>query len=74
MFFFILNIKIHFFFLLSEYWKNNKIDLSGMQCFAFRYEVRWPISLVLNHFAICQYQMLFRQLFLCKHVERQLCR
>lgn len=54
--------------------ENEKIDLTGLQCFAFSYEVQWPVSLVLNHIAISKYQMLFRQLFYCKHVERQLCR
>lgn len=59
----------------EESWQaNGKIDLTGLECFAFRYEVQWPVSLVLNHIAISKYQMLFRQLFYCKHVERQLCR
>lgn len=57
----------------EEYWEVNEgIDLTGLECFAFRYEVQWPVSLVLNHFAIYKYQILFRQLFYCKHVERQL--
>lgn len=61
------------FFL--DYWQNgNKLNLTGLECFAFRYDVKWPVSLVLNHFAILEYQMLFRQLFYCKHVERQLCK
>lgn len=51
-----------------------RINLTGLECFAFRYEVSWPVSLVLNHFAVLEYQMLFRQLFYCKHVERQLCK
>jgi len=46
--------------------------LSGMDAFAFGYEVEWPVSLVLNHKALAQYQMLFRHFFYCKHVERQL--
>ncbi|XP_034097807.1 gamma-tubulin complex component 2 homolog [Drosophila albomicans] len=50
------------------------LDLTGMECFAFTYEVKWPVSLVLNKMAIGQYQILFRQLFYCKHVERQLCK
>ncbi|XP_037917407.1 gamma-tubulin complex component 2 homolog isoform X2 [Hermetia illucens] len=59
----------------EEYWQNNdRIDLYGLECFAFRYEVKWPVSLVLNHIAISKYQMLFRQLFYCKHVDRQLCK
>lgn len=59
----------------EEYWlSHDRLDLNGLECFAFRYEVKWPISLVLNHIAISKYQMLFRQLFYCKHVERQLCK
>ncbi|KAH8340783.1 hypothetical protein KR059_006884, partial [Drosophila kikkawai] len=59
----------------EEYWQTqDRLDLSGLECFAFSYEVKWPVSLVLNHLAISKYQMLFRQLFYCKHVERQLCK
>lgn len=59
----------------EEYWQSHdRLDLVGLECFAFRYEVKWPVSLVLNHIAISKYQMLFRQLFYCKHVERQLCK
>ncbi|KAI8034722.1 gamma-tubulin complex component 2 homolog isoform X1 [Drosophila gunungcola] len=59
----------------EEYWQaQQRLDLSGLECFAFNYEVKWPVSLVLNHIAISKYQMLFRQLFYCKHVERQLCK
>ncbi|XP_039496869.1 gamma-tubulin complex component 2 homolog isoform X1 [Drosophila santomea] len=59
----------------EEYWQAQpRLDLSGLECFAFTYEVKWPCSLVLNHIAISKYQMLFRQLFYCKHVERQLCK
>ncbi|KRK06576.1 gamma-tubulin complex component 2 homolog isoform X2 [Drosophila yakuba] len=59
----------------EEYWQAQpRLDLSGLECFAFTYEVKWPCSLVLNHISISKYQMLFRQLFYCKHVERQLCK
>ncbi|XP_030382102.1 gamma-tubulin complex component 2 homolog isoform X2 [Scaptodrosophila lebanonensis] len=59
----------------EEYWQDKvRLDLSGLECFAFRYDVKWPVSLVLNHIAISKYQMIFRQLFYCKHVERQLCK
>lgn len=58
-----------------EYWNvPNRDKLQGFECFAFFYNVHWPISLVLNHIVISKYQMLFRQLFMCKHVERQLCK
>ena len=46
--------------------------LSGMDAFAFGYQVEWPVSLVLNHF-LAQYQMIFRHLFYCKNIERLLC-
>ncbi|XP_033171232.1 gamma-tubulin complex component 2 homolog isoform X1 [Drosophila mauritiana] len=59
----------------EESWQSQpRLDLSGLECFAFTYEVKWPCSLVLNHISISKYQMLFRQLFYCKHVERQLCK
>ncbi|KAM8715891.1 hypothetical protein ACLKA7_002865 [Drosophila subpalustris] len=51
----------------------DRLDLSGLECFAFTYQAKWPVSLVINHTTISKYQMLFRQLFYCKHVERQLC-
>lgn len=46
-------------------------NLSGLECFAFGYAVEWPVSIVLNQWALSQYQMLFRLLFYTKHVERQ---
>ncbi|CAL8090112.1 unnamed protein product [Orchesella dallaii] len=48
--------------------------IPGVEGFSFSYDVQWPISLVLNTRAITCYQMIFRQLFFCKHVERQLCK
>lgn len=66
--------KIHLAGTEDQNWTNDKTDLSALECFAFRYDVQWPLSLILNHFAILEYQMLFRQLFYCKHVERQLCK
>ncbi|XP_034658527.1 gamma-tubulin complex component 2 homolog, partial [Drosophila subobscura] len=48
-------------------------ELRGIECFSFSYEAKWPCSIVLNHMAISKYQMLFRQLFYCKHAERQIC-
>lgn len=49
------------------------IELVGFECFAFSFEIQWPMSLILPHSIITQYQMLFRLLFQCKHVERRLC-
>lgn len=48
--------------------------LTGIECFTFGYNVSWPLSIVLNHHALSQYQLIFRQLFYCKHVENYLCR
>jgi len=48
--------------------------IPGFKGFSFSYEVKWPISLILDYRAITCYQMIFRHLFFCKHVERQLCK
>lgn len=44
----------------------------GYEALALRYKVEWPLSLILNQRNIGRYQMLFRHLFYCKYVERQL--
>lgn len=48
--------------------------LTGIECFTFDYKLHWPVSIVLNQWTISKYQMIFRQLYYCKHVERLLCR
>ncbi|KAL6527080.1 Gamma-tubulin complex component 2 [Orobanche gracilis] len=35
--------------------------------------VQWPLSLVISRKALTKYQLIFRCLFHCKHVNRQLC-
>lgn len=47
--------------------------LSGLEAFSFDYIVKWPLSLIINRKALTRYQMLFRHMFYCKHVERHLC-
>ncbi|RVE59987.1 hypothetical protein OJAV_G00193930 [Oryzias javanicus] len=47
--------------------------LSGLEAFSFDYIVKWPLSLIINRKALTRYQMLFRHMFFCKHVERLLC-
>jgi len=59
---------------LAEYYLQAGKTLTGLEAFVFNYDVKWPVSLIINRKAIACYQMLFRQLFHCKHVERQLCR
>ncbi|XP_053599944.1 gamma-tubulin complex component 2-like isoform X2 [Plodia interpunctella] len=59
----------------KEYKQNKECPpLTGIETFSFGMEVKWPVSLILNHKAIACYQMIFRHLFYCKHVERLLCR
>ncbi|XP_062330032.1 gamma-tubulin complex component 2 isoform X2 [Osmerus eperlanus] len=49
------------------------VALSGLEAFSFDYIVKWPLSLIINRKALTRYQMLFRHIFYCKHVERLLC-
>uniref|UniRef100_A0A3Q0S5W1 Gamma-tubulin complex component n=1 Tax=Amphilophus citrinellus TaxID=61819 RepID=A0A3Q0S5W1_AMPCI len=49
------------------------VALSGLEAFSFDYIVKWPLSLIINRKALTRYQMLFRHMFYCKHVERLLC-
>ncbi|MBA0641871.1 hypothetical protein Goklo_026364, partial [Gossypium klotzschianum] len=35
--------------------------------------IQWPLSIVISRKALTKYQLIFRFLFHCKHVERQLC-
>uniref|UniRef100_M4BRC2 Spindle pole body component n=1 Tax=Hyaloperonospora arabidopsidis (strain Emoy2) TaxID=559515 RepID=M4BRC2_HYAAE len=44
-----------------------------IDAFTLDYNVRWPLSLVISCGALTKYQMIFRHIFFCKHVERQLC-
>ncbi|CAG9865546.1 unnamed protein product [Phyllotreta striolata] len=44
-----------------------------IQSFSFNYDVRWPLSLILNRKSLACYQMIFRHLFYCKYVERLIC-
>eukprot|EP01104_Vermistella_antarctica_P007997 TRINITY_DN1988_c0_g1_i3.p1 TRINITY_DN1988_c0_g1~~TRINITY_DN1988_c0_g1_i3.p1 ORF type:complete len:712 (-),score=144.71 TRINITY_DN1988_c0_g1_i3:263-2398(-) len=48
-------------------------QMGGMESFVLDYDVQWPLSLVLSRSAITRYQILFRHLFQCRLIERQLC-
>lgn len=50
----------------------NRKALTGYDAFALDYKVQWPLSLVVSRMAVLKYQMLFRYIFHCKHVEREL--
>lgn len=47
--------------------------LQVIETFAFSYKVHWPLSLILNKKSLTCYQMIFRHLFYCKHVDRMIC-
>ncbi|KAL6132397.1 hypothetical protein ACLB2K_064640 [Fragaria x ananassa] len=49
------------------------VSLTGLETFSLNYKVRWPLSIVISKKAVTKYQLIFRFLFHCKHVERQLC-
>lgn len=49
------------------------LNLTGLEAFSLDYNVGWPLSLIINRKALTKYQLLFRHLFYCKHIERQLC-
>lgn len=48
-------------------------NLPGIETFSLTYQVDWPLSLIFNKASMNLYQILFRQLFFFKHVERRLC-
>ena len=52
---------------------SNTRGLSGVEAFCLDYKVKWPLSLVISRKCLYKYQMLFRHLFFCRHVERELC-
>ncbi|KAK9082686.1 hypothetical protein Scep_029157 [Stephania cephalantha] len=49
------------------------ISITGLETFSLSYKVQWPLSIVISRKALTKYQLIFRLLFHCKHVNRQLC-
>lgn len=49
------------------------MGLSGAEAFSLDYLIKWPLSLVISRKSLVKYQILFRHMFFCRHVERQLC-
>ncbi|KAG4938596.1 hypothetical protein JHK82_044388 [Glycine max] len=49
------------------------VSITSLETFSLSYKVHWPLSIVLSRKALTKYQLLFRFLFHCKHVDRQLC-
>lgn len=48
-------------------------QLQGYEAFTLDYNAAWPLSIVISRGAITKYQLVFRQLFYIKFVERQVC-
>lgn len=48
----------------------NLKDLSALEALTLDWQVGWPLILIFNRNTIDSYQILFRHLFYCKHVER----
>ncbi|CAL9179020.1 unnamed protein product [Musa hybrid cultivar] len=48
-------------------------SITGLETFCLSYKVQWPLSLIIPRKALTKYQLIFRLLFHCKHVNRQLC-
>jgi len=49
------------------------VSITGLETFSLSYKVQWPLSLVISRKSLMKYQLIFRFLFHCKHVDRQLC-
>lgn len=47
-------------------------SISGYESFALDYRLKWPVSLIVSNMEILKYQFIFRYLFYCKYVEREL--
>ncbi|GAB5365546.1 hypothetical protein AAMO2058_001067600 [Amorphochlora amoebiformis] len=48
--------------------------LRGLDAFTLIYRVKWPMSLIISMKSLTKYQLIFRHLFYCKHVEAELCK
>ncbi|XP_077239980.1 gamma-tubulin complex component 2-like [Tasmannia lanceolata] len=53
--------------------QTESVSITGLETFCLSYKVQWPLSLVISRKALTKYQLIFRFLFHCKHVNRQLC-
>lgn len=48
-------------------------NIKGIEAFTLDYKVKWPLNLIISRKCLTKYQILFRHLFYCKYVEKQLC-
>lgn len=47
-------------------------SLKGFEAVVLEYDVKWPLNLILSERSLTCYQILFRHIFLCHFVQRQL--
>ncbi|EAR93549.3 Spc97/Spc98 family protein (macronuclear) [Tetrahymena thermophila SB210] len=48
------------------------LTLKGLDLFSLDYRIKWPLNLIFNRKTLTKYQLIFRHLFNCKYIERQL--
>ncbi|KAH9320641.1 hypothetical protein KI387_015280, partial [Taxus chinensis] len=53
--------------------QSDSVSITGLETFTLNYKVQWPLSLILSKKVLTKYQLIFRLLFHCKHVQRKLC-
>lgn len=59
---------------MMQWWTHSQSFVSSFfVSFILLLQVRWPLSIVISRKALTKYQLIFRFLFHCKHVDRQLC-
>lgn len=59
----------------KDYKKNESLEnMTALDAFTFSIHSKWPLSLIFNQKVLGSYQMFFRQLLFCKHVDRCLCK
>lgn len=49
-------------------------ELLRLDLFTLQYRVQWPLSIIISKTTLLKYELIFRHLFFCKHVERHLSR
>ncbi|XP_075217460.1 gamma-tubulin complex component 2-like isoform X2 [Lycorma delicatula] len=59
----------------KDYKKHESLkNMTALDAFTFSIHSKWPLSLIFNQKVLGSYQMFFRQLLFCKHVDRCLCK
>lgn len=51
---------------------NDGREICGYEGFSLTYRLQWPMKLIVSVTDMVKYQLMFRYIFYCKHVEREL--